>query len=128
MTGRSAWTAGNGVGLTWSTALNATDITTSLPTNGQTVLSTVADIANGTNLDQFMDIGFSLTIASSTIATGANIAFWIYGLNQDGTHYGDNQFTAGTVATKTPTFSPCSITSSSVSSRGYFRSSPVPSK
>lgn len=102
MANRTAWTAGNGVGLTWTTLINSSDMA-SMP-NADTVLSTVADIANGTNLDMFMDVSASLAIASSTIVAGANLAFWLYALNQDGTTYGDGQLTAGTQAAKTPTF------------------------
>lgn len=107
MASRTAWTAGNGAGLTWTTLINSADM--SSMTNGQTVLSSVADIANGTNLDIFMDIAFLTAISSSTIAVGANFAFWIYALNEDGTHYGDNQLTAGTPASVTPAFPPCAV-------------------
>lgn len=78
-------------------------------TNGQTVVSSVADIANGTNLDMFMDISYLLVIASSTIAAGANFAFWIYNLNEDASHYGDGQFTNGTAASLTPSFPPAAV-------------------
>ena len=104
MASRTAWTAGNGVGLTWTTLINSSDMVSMATAN--TVLSTVADVANGTNLDQFIDVSFSLAISSSTIVAGANIAFWLFMLNQDGTTYGDGQFTAGTQAAKTPTFAP----------------------
>lgn len=104
MTSRTAWTAGNGVGLTWSTLINSADLASMA--NGSSVLSSVADIANGTNLDQFMDISAICAISSSTIAAGANLAFWLYPLQEDGSTYGDGQFTAGTQAAKTPTFSP----------------------
>jgi hypothetical protein len=107
MTARTAWTAGNGVGYTWTTVINTADLAT-MP-NGSTVLSSVADIANQTNQDMFMDISFSQAIASSTIVAGANLAFWLFMLNQDGTTYGDGQFTAGTQAAKTPTFPPCAV-------------------
>lgn len=107
MAARTAWTAGNGAGLTWTTGINSADMASM--TNGQSSLSSVADIANGTSLDMFMDVSFSLVIASSTIVAGANIALWLYLLNQDGTTYGDNQLTAGTPATKTPTFAPAGI-------------------
>jgi hypothetical protein len=101
---RTAWTAGNGQGLTWGTLINSADMASM--TNGQSVLSSVAGIANGTNLDQFMDISCKLTIASSTIAAGANIAFWIAPLQEDGTTYGDGQLTAGTAASLTPAWTP----------------------
>lgn len=107
MTARTAWTAGNGVGFTWSTAINSADMASMATAN--TVVSSVADIANQTNLDMFMDLSASLVISSSTIAAGANLAFWIYALNQDGTTYGDAQFTNGTAAAKTPTFPPCAV-------------------
>lgn len=107
MSNRTSWTAGNGQGLTFGTLINSSDMT-SMP-NGDTVLSSVTAIANQTNLDQFMDISFKLAISSSTIAAGANIVFWIYAENADGSHYGDGQFTAGTQAALTPAFPPCAI-------------------
>ena len=105
MASRTAWTAGNGaVGFTWTTLINTGDLASMA--NGSTVLSSVADITNQTDLNIYMDISYALAIASNTPAAGANIAFWLYALNQDGTHYGDNQFTAGTQAAATPAFSP----------------------
>lgn len=107
MANRTAWVAGNGQGLTYGTLINSANMV-SLAT-GSSVLSTVADIANGTSLDMFMDISYLLVISSSTIAPGANFAFWIYNLNEDGSHYGDGQFTAGTQAALTPVFPPAAI-------------------
>lgn len=111
MANRTAWTAGNGVGLTWTTAINSADMASMAGTTAgsNTVLSSVADIANGTALDQFMDLSMSLIISSSTIAAGANIAFFLYQLNQDGTTYGDNKLTAGTPATLTPSMPPIAV-------------------
>jgi hypothetical protein len=100
MASRTAWTAGNGVGYTWTTAINSADLA-SMPT-GSTVVSSVADITNQTAQDMFMDVSISLVIASSTIVAGANIAFWLMPLNQDGTTYGDGQFTNGTQKAATP--------------------------
>lgn len=106
MANRTAWTAGNGAGLTWTAAFAGADINASDSAagvgNGHTVLSSQGDITNGTSLDMFIDISYRFTISSSTIAAGANITFWAYYLNQDGTAYGDNQFTAGTAAALTP--------------------------
>jgi hypothetical protein len=102
---RTAWTAGNGVGLTWTTLINSSDMASM--TNGQTVLSSVSDIANGTNLDQFMDISAICAISSSTIAAGAALTFFLYALQEDGSTYGDGQLTAGTAASKTPAVVPC---------------------
>jgi hypothetical protein len=108
MSSRTAWVAGLGAGLTWTTLINSADMV-SMPT-AYTVRSSVADIANGTNLDQFMDVSVSLVIASSTIVAGANLALWIYLLNQDGSTYGDGQLgTAGTQYNVTPTFPPCAV-------------------
>jgi hypothetical protein len=100
MANTTAWIGGNGVGLTWSTLINSSDLASIA--NGSIVLSTVADIANGTALDQFMDISAICAISSSTIAVGANLAFFLYALNEDGSTYGDGQLTAGTQAAKTP--------------------------
>ncbi len=62
MASRTAWIAGNGQGLTWGTLINSADMTTGPLATANTVLSSVADIANGTNLDQFMDISASLVM------------------------------------------------------------------
>jgi hypothetical protein len=106
MVSRTAWTAGNGVGYTWTTLINSANI--SSLANGSSCLSSVADITNQTAQDQFMDISYLLAIASSTIVAGANFAFWLYYLNQDGSHYGDNQLpTPGTPVAITPSFPPC---------------------
>ena len=105
MTSKTAWVSDpNGVGLSWTTAINSTDMASM--TNGQTVVSSVSDIANGTNLAMFADLSFQLVISSSTIASGANFAFWLYCLNQDGTTYSDGQFTNGTAKSATPSFPP----------------------
>lgn len=104
MTSRSAWTAGNGVGLTWSTGINSADLASM--TTGSSVLSSVADIANGTNLDMFMDVSVRCAISSSTIVAGANFALWLFDLLDDAATYGDGQFTAGTAAALTPLFPP----------------------
>src|SRR5215469_7161575 len=107
MANKTSWVAGAGQGLTFGTLINSADLVSMA--NGSTVLSSVADITNGTFLDQFMDISYLMVIASSTIGAGANFAFWIYELNEDGTHYGDGQFTAGTQAALTPAFSPAAV-------------------
>jgi|SRR5215469_4033743 len=107
MANRSAWIAGNGVGLTWSTAINSADMTSLA--NGSTVVSSVADIANGTNLDQFMDLSAECLIASSTIAAGAVLSFWIYALLDNGSTYGDGNFVNGTQKAATPAFPPTAV-------------------
>lgn len=112
MASRTAWTSGNltGNGLGWTKAFNDADINASSSgnglANGATVLSGVADWANGTGLDMFMDISYRFTISSNTIGSGASIVFFAYYLNQDGTAYGDNQLTAGTGAAITPAMPP----------------------
>lgn len=101
MTGRTAWTPGNdGSGLSWLTAINSSDLASMA--NGSSVLSSVADIANGTNLDQFMDLSVRLLIASSTIVAGANLSLWRFDLLDDGATYGDGNFVAGTQKAATP--------------------------
>lgn len=115
MANKTSWVAGAGAGLTWATLINSADMTAghsgSTPiVTGEAVLSSVADIDNATALDQFMDISASLVIASSTTVAGANLAFWIYALNQDASTYGDNLLAAGVGSgTKTPSFAPCAI-------------------
>lgn len=104
MTNRTAWTAGNGQGLSWGTLINSADLA-SMAT-GKSVLSSVSDIANGTNLDMWMDISVRCAISSSTIVAGANLALFLYALLDDGSTYGDGQLTAGSQASLTPTFPP----------------------
>ncbi len=105
MANRTSWTPGNGAGSSWTTAINSSDMASM--TTGKTVLSTVADIANWTNLDQFIQISWSLVIASSTTTAASILSFYLYYLNQDGTTYGDGQLTAGTAATITSSVLPC---------------------
>jgi hypothetical protein len=97
MASRTAWTAGNGQGLAWG-SLFGSEVSTLV--NGDSVLSSV-DIANGTALDQFMDVSLEATIASSTIAAGANFALWLMALMEDSSTYGDNSLTT-TPAAVTP--------------------------
>lgn len=107
MANRTAWTAGNGAGLTWATAINSSDLASLA--SGSSVLSTVADITNGTALDQFMDLSVRELIASSTIVAGAAFSFYLYALLDDGATYGDGQLVAGTQKAATPAFPPCAV-------------------
>ena len=89
-------------GLTWTAAFASTDLP-SLP-SGSTILSSAGAITNGTSLDMFIDISVRCIIAASTIPAGAALPLWLFPLLDDGSTYGDGQFTAGTQAAKTPTF------------------------
>ena len=102
MTSRTAWVAGLGQGLGWG-ALFGTEVAT--PATAYSTLSSVV-VANGTALDQFMDVSLEATISSSTIAAGANFAFWLMALMEDGTTYGDASVTT-TPAAVTPGLFPC---------------------
>lgn len=106
MTNRTAWTPGVGGSGAWTAAFNSTDFTIQ-PGNTQSLLSTVT-ITNVSNLDMFMEIGVIQSIASSTIAAGANIAFWLAPLLPDGSTYFP-PLTAGTAATLTPPWTPCGM-------------------
>lgn len=92
------WTSGSGVGLTWSTALNGTDVN-SMP-SGDSVLSSVGDVTNGTFLDMFAD--FSVALASVAASGTPYLGVYLYPLNSDGSTYGDNQFASGTQAAHLP--------------------------
>lgn len=107
MANKLAWVAGAGQGLTWGTLINSSDLASM--SNGSSVLSSVADITNGTALDLFMDVSVRCAIASSTIAAGASISMYLYALLDDGSTYGDGQLTAGTQAAKTPAVPPCAV-------------------
>lgn len=92
------WAAGSGQGLTWGTAINATDINSLA--NSSSVLSSVADIANGTALDMFADL--SIQLGSITAAAPNFVGVYLFPLNSDGSTYGDNQLASGTGAAKVP--------------------------
>lgn len=106
--GRTAWTAGNGVGYTWSALFNGTDFTGAQPTTGQCLLSTLT-ITNQTAQDQLMDVSVLQSIASSTIVAGANFTIWLAILEADGSTYGDGKLTAGTAGTPCPVWSPVAV-------------------
>lgn len=85
MTSNTKWVAGAGAGLTWTSAFSTECSTLA---NANAVLSSIA-VTNGTALDQLMDISLQATISSSTIAAGANFAFWLFPLLADGTTYSE---------------------------------------
>lgn len=85
MTARTAWTAGNGQGLVYGPAFGP-EITALA--NGTVALSTIA-VANGTALDQLMDISIEAKTASAALAQGASMVIWIMYLQGDGVTYGD---------------------------------------
>lgn len=55
--------------------------------SGGAALGTAA-IANGTNLDQMMDVSFVVTVGGTTTA-GSYLTLFLLPLNQDGSTYGD---------------------------------------
>lgn len=107
MSNRTAWTAGNGQGLTWGTAINGSDLASLA--SGSTVLSSVADIANGTNLDQFADISVELTISSATPSAGAVLELYLAALLGDGSTYGSGEMSSGGVITRAPALMPVGV-------------------
>jgi hypothetical protein len=107
MAARTAWTAGNGVGYTWTTLINSADLVSMAA--GSTVVSSVADIANQTNQDIYMDVSVRLAIASTAITAGANAALFLFALLDDGATYGDGNFVNGTQKAATPAFAPIAV-------------------
>lgn len=109
MTSTTGWAGGRlNSGLGWTTAFSATsghDLNVGL-TNTQSIMSSNGAITNGTSLDQFLALSFEGAISSSAIAAGANLAFWLAYLNEDGTTYGDNLMTPGTAFSGTPGWGP----------------------
>jgi hypothetical protein len=106
MASRTSWTAGNGVGLSWTAVLNSSDMQGLSTAN--TVLGTPT-VTNSSSLDQFMDLSVRCSITASTITAGANIVLWLYPLLDDGATYGDGQLSAGTGVALTPTFPPVAV-------------------
>jgi hypothetical protein len=100
-----AWIGGAGQGLTWGAAFNASDL--SSLANSNAVLSSAADIANGTALDLYADVAVEIAIPSTTLAVGAAIYLFLFDeFKIDGTnsYYGDNSLVAGTAKAYLPTY------------------------
>src|SRR4051812_33546386 len=112
MANKTAWVAGAGAGFTWTELFSstaATDINNASGiATGSCVLSTIT-ISNQSSLDIYMDISARFAIASSTIAAGANLAFYLYALLDDGSTYGSGELAAGTVATTQPPVTPMAV-------------------
>ena len=104
MANKTAWAFG-ATGNTWTSAFTTE---TGTMATANSVLSNVT-IANQTALDQYCDISVRLSIASSTVAAGANFALWLATLLDDGTTYGDGTLVAGTPAAGTPAWAPCAV-------------------
>jgi hypothetical protein len=102
MSNKTAWTGGllNSSSTAFQSAFNAADLNSL--TNTYSVLSSVAAFDNTSQGDQFMDISFVGTIASSTIVQGAGMAFFLYILQEDASTYGDGRLTAGTQTNYAP--------------------------
>lgn len=87
LNGAVAWSAGTGVGLTWTTCMS-TEL--NALASGNAILAS-ADIDNSAALDRYAD--FSINLPSAVFAgAGANIALHLYPLNADGATYGDSKF------------------------------------
>ena len=96
MASRTAWTAGNGVGLTWTSCFASADLQSLAYFSS--VMSSSADIANDTYLDQYADVACQFTIASSTIAAGAYMALYLldrYNIDGTNTWYGGGLYASG---------------------------------
>lgn len=124
MASRTAWTAGNGAGLTFTAMFGTADLTSLA--NGDSVLSSASAVANGTNLDMFADASVEITITSATPTAGAYIGLWIAPLNEDGSTYGDGHLTAGTGLAYVPVWpmaSSCQIQSAAATTKmvAYFQ-------
>lgn len=87
MANTTAWIAGRGPGLTWTTAGFTAANFNSLA-NGSVVVASTA-LVNGTNLDLYADVSFVTTVGGTTTAS-SYYALYLLPLNQDGTTYGDN--------------------------------------
>lgn len=107
MANRTAWTAGNGQGLVWGTLINGADLASLA--NGSTVLSTVADITNGTAFDLYTDISVRMTVTSATPPAGSFFGLYLAALLDDGVTYGDGTLTSGSTITRAPPYAPVGI-------------------
>jgi hypothetical protein len=97
------WVAGSGQGLTFGAAFGSE--LNSLA-SGNAVLSSVS-IANGTPLDIFCDV--SINLGSVTPTGVPYVGIYLYPLNEDGTHYGDNRFTSTAAGPPSSLYLICNI-------------------
>jgi hypothetical protein len=88
----------------WATLINGSDLASLA--NGSTVLSSVTDIDNTTNLDFYLNISVRMTVASATPPAGASFGLYVVPLLDDGTTYGDGSMTSGSTITRAPPFPP----------------------
>ena len=96
MSNTNKWVAGAiGTPSAFSAHFNAgADLNTL--SSGSWVLDTTGAVANGTNLDLYMDVSFLL--ASVTTGSGSPfMALYLLPLNEDGTHYGDGSASGSTL-------------------------------
>lgn len=107
MANRTAWTAGNGEGLSWGMAFNGSDLASLA--SGSTVLSSVADIANGAAFDVYCDVAVRLTIASGTPSAGAFLGLYLAALLDDGATYADGSMASGGTITRAPPYAPAAV-------------------
>ena len=128
MTNTTGWSPGRGAGLIWTAAFNSSDLI-SLP-SGSAVMSSVADIANGTFYDLFADVAFELNFASTTLAVSAALGLFIYDkfeIDGSNNYYGDNALPSGSQQTYVPgygfasSFSPTFINVTQTLVTGCFR-------
>lgn len=93
MANTTRWVAGGGQGLTYGSAgFTASDFN-SLSAGNVVVASSA--ITNGTPLDLYADVSFSIVVGNTTTST-SYFALYILSLNQDGTTYGDGTATGST--------------------------------
>jgi hypothetical protein len=107
MANTTGWIGGRGAGLTWTNAFGGGDL--SSLANGSSVLSSAADVGNGSALDMYADFMLSVSISGATPPSGAFIGLYIYPLVPDaagGNTYGDGQFSSGTQIAAQPAMAP----------------------
>lgn len=107
MANKTAWIAGNGAGLVWTSAFAAGDLTSLA--DSKTILSSAAAIANGTALDIYADLSVEVAVTSSTPRAGAYLSVYLFPLLEDGTTYGDGLFSGGSASSNIPPFAPVGV-------------------
>lgn len=93
MANNLAWSAGAGVGYTWTSCFQTGDLASLA--SGSAVMSSTGDITNQTAQDLYADFVFELTISSSTLAIGAACSLFLFdkwSVDGTNTYYGDNSF------------------------------------
>lgn len=107
MANTTGWVSGRGQGLTTYGSAGFTVANFNSLASGSVVVATTT-IANGTPLDLYTDVSFSIVVGGTTTAT-SRFDLYLLPLNQDNSTYGDNTANGATPPASTYQVSSCVV-------------------